>query len=275
MTISVRTNTPAQVALQNLNATQDNLATVQNRVSSGLSVAKAKDGAATWAVAQGQRSDLKALSAVKTSLDRAQSIADVAVTAGTSVSNLLLEMKDKALAATDTSLDPTARTALNVDFKTLLQQVARIVQDSTFDGANMLDGSSGSLRFMANADANSFLTLSGQNLSLGGAIVTLAASASISTVTQANTTLATLATSITNVNQALGTLGAQSRQITAHNGFVSRLDDAVTAGIGNIVDADLSKESARLQALQVQQQLGTQALSIANQGPSIILSLFK
>ena len=275
MTISVRSNNPAQVALQTLNATQDNLATVQNRVSSGLNVSKAKDGASVWAVAQGQRSDLHALAAVKMSLDRAQSIADVAVTAGTSVSNLLLEMKDNVLAATDSSLDATSRSALNTDFRTLLSQITCIVQDATFDGANMLDGSAGSLRFMANSDSNSYITLSGQNMSLGGALITLAATASISTVTLANSAMTSLTTSITNVNQALGTLGAQSRQVTAHNSFVSRLDDALTAGIGNIVDANLSKESARLQALQIQQQLGTQALSIANQAPSIILSLFK
>ena len=275
MTISVRSNNPALMALQNLNTTKDNLAAVENRVSSGLSVAQAKDNGATWAVAQGQRSDLKALSAVRMSLDRAQSIADVSVSAGTAVSNLLLELKDKALAATDTTLDASARSSLNVDFKTLLNQVARVVQDSTFDGANLLDGSSASLRFMANSDANSFLTLTGQNLSLGGAIITLASTNSVSTVTQATTSLAALTASITNVSQALGTLGSQSSQVTAHNAFVSRLDDAITAGIGNLVDADLSKESARLQALQVQQQLGTQTLSIANQAPSFILSLFK
>lgn len=275
MTISVRSNNPAQVALQNLNATQENLATTQNRVSSGLSVAKAKDGAAVWAVAAGQKSDLSALAAVKMSLDRAQSISDVAVTAGTSVSNLLLEMKDKVLAATDTSLDANSRAALNNDFKTLLKQVAQIIQDATFDGANILNGSTSALRFMASSDSTSFITLSGQNLSLGGAIVTVASTASISTVTLANTTLTNLTASITNVNQALGVLGAQSRQITAHNGFVSRLDDALTAGIGNLVDANMAKESARLQALQVQQQLGTQALSIANQAPSVVLSLFK
>ena len=275
MTISVRSNNPAQVALQNLNTTQENLTTVQNRVSSGLSVSQAKDGAATWAVAQGQRSDLNALAAVKMSLDRAQSISDVATTAATSVSNLLLEMKDKVLAATDTSLDATSRASLNNDFKTLLKQVTQITQDATFDGANMLDGSSTSLRFMANSDSTSYITLSGQNLSLGGSIVTLASTASISTVTQANSVLTSLTSSITNVNQALGSLGAQSRQITAHNGFVSRLNDALTAGIGNLVDANMGKESARLQALQVQQQLGTQVLSIANQAPSIVLSLFK
>ncbi|OXE36480.1 MAG: flagellin [Phenylobacterium zucineum] len=275
MTISVRSNNPALSALQNLNSTQENLTTVQNRLGSGLAVAAAKDDSSGWAIAQGQRSDLRALAAVKMSLDRAQSIADLSVTTATSVSNLLLEMKDKALAATDTSLDSNSRSTLNNDFKVLLGQVTRVIQDSGFNGTNLLDGSTASLRFMASADANSFLTLSGQNLSLGGAIIPLAATASISTVTQASSVLANLTTSITNVSQALGTLGAQSAQVTAHSSFVSRLDDVVTAGIGNIVDANMSKESARLQALQVQQQLGTQALSIANQAPSIILSLFK
>lgn len=275
MTISVRSNNPAQVALQNLNTTQENLATTQNRVSSGLNVARAKDGAAVWSVAQGQRSDLNALAAVKMSLDRAQSISDVAIAAGTTVSNLLLEMKDKVLAATDSTLDATSRAALNNDFRTLLKQVAQVAQSATFDGANLLNGSSASLRFMASSDSTSFITLSGQDLTLGGAILTLPSTASISTTTLASTALATLTNSITNLNQALGNLGAQSREVTAHSGFVSRLDDALTTGIGNLVDANLATESARLQALQVQQQLGTQALSIANQAPSIVLSLFK
>ena len=275
MTISVRSNIPAQIALQNLTSTEQNLSTVQNRVSTGLSVAQPRDGASAWAVAQGQRSDLHALAAVRMSLDRAQSIADVASTAGTSVSNLLMDMKEKVLAATDTSLDPTARSLLDNDFKTLLKQISQVIQDATFDGANLLDGSSTSLRFMANSDSSSFITLSAQDLTLGGAIMTVASTASISTSTLASSVMTTLASAITNVNQALGNMGSQSRQITAHNSFVSRLDDAVTSGIGSLVDANMSKESARLQALQIQQQLGTQALSIANQAPSTILSLFK
>ncbi len=81
--------------------------------------------------------------------------------------------------------------------------------------------------------------------------------------------------SIANVNQALGNLGSQAKQIEAHTTFVDKLTDTLEAGVGNLVDADLAKESARLQALQVQQQLGIQALSIANQAPQVILSLFK
>ena len=276
MAISVHTNQSALVALQNLNKTNDDMAGVQNRISTGLKVQGAKDNASVWGIAQAQRADLGALGAVKMSLDRAQSIADVAMTAGETVSDLMLQMKEKVTAAMDPSLDTVARTALDSDFKALLRQITQVVSDAEFDGANLLDGSLGaSIRFLANADATSYITLSGKDMSLGGAIVTMAATASISTATLATSIQTALSTSISNVNQALGDLGAQSRQIEAHNTFVSKLSDVLNTGIGNLVDADLAKESARLQALQVQQQLGAQALSIANQQPQIVLSLFK
>jgi flagellin len=276
MAISVHTNQSALVALQNLNKTNDDMAGVQNRISTGLKVQGAKDNASVWGIAQAQRADLGALGAVKMSLDRAQSIADVAMTAGETVSDLMLQMKEKVTAAMDPSLDTVARTALDSDFKALLRQVTQVVNDAEFDGANLLDGSLGaSIRFLANADANSYITLSGKNMSLGGAFVTMAATASITTATLATSIQSALTTSISNVNQALGDLGAQARQIEAHNTFVSKLSDVLNTGIGNLVDADLAKESARLQALQVQQQLGAQALSIANQQPQIVLSLFK
>ncbi len=276
MAISVHTNQSALVALQNLNKTNDDMAGVQNRISTGLKVQGAKDNASVWGIAQAQRADLGALGAVKMSLDRAQSIADVAMTAGETVSDLMLQMKEKVTAAMDPSLDTVARTALDSDFKALLRQITQVVNDAEFDGANLLDGSLGaSIRFLANADANSYITLSGKNMSLGGAFVTMAATASITTATLATSIQSALTTSISNVNQALGDLGAQARQIEAHNTFVSKLSDVLNTGIGNLVDADLAKESARLQALQVQQQLGAQALSIANQQPQIVLSLFK
>ena len=276
MAISVHTNQSALVALQNLNKTNDDLASAQNRISTGLKVQGAKDNASVWGIAQAQRADIGALNAVKMSLDRAQSIADVAMSAGETVSDLLLQMKEKVTAAMDPSLDTVARTALDSDFKSLLRQLTQVKNDAEFDGANLLDGSLGaSIRFLANADANSFITLTSKNLSLGGAFVTIAATASITTATLATAVQSALTTSISNVNQALGDLGAQARQIEAHNGFVAKLTDTLNTGIGNLVDADLAKESARLQALQGQQQLGAQALSIANQAPQVILSLFK
>jgi flagellin len=275
MTISVHTNKTALVALQNLNNTNDELSAVQNKISTGLSIANAKDNASIWAIAQGQRADIGALSAVKMSLDRAQSISEVSMTAGQSVSDLLVQMKEKVVSAQDPSLDTQSRNALDADFKSLLRQVAQVTQNASFDGADILDGTTPSIRFLANADANSYITLSGQDMSLGGGIISMPSTSSITTITLAQQALTDLSASIANVNQALGNLGAQSKQIENHNKFVSKLSDVLQAGVGNLVDADVAKESAHLQALQVQQQLGSQALSIANQAPQIILSLFK
>ncbi len=276
MSISVHTNQSALVALQNLNRTNDELAGAQNRISTGLKVQGPKDNASVWGIAQSQRADVGSLGAVKMSLDRAQSISDVAISAGETISDLLISMKEKVTAAMDPSLDTVSRTALNSDYRSLLKQITQVVTDASFDGANMLDGSLATgIRFLANADANSFITLSAKNMSLGGSLITMAAASSISTVTLATTIQGLLSSSISNVNQALGDMGAQSRQIESHNKFVSKLTDVLNSGIGNLVDADLAKESARLQALQVQQQLGAQALSIANSAPQIILSLFQ
>ena len=275
MTISVHTNKSALVALQNLNKTNDELEGVQNRINTGLAIANAKDNASVWAIAQGQRSDIGALSAVKMSLDRAQSISEVSMAAGENVSDLLVQLKEKVVSAQDGSLDAQSRSALDADFKAILRQISQVIQNASFDSADILDGTTTSLRFLANADANSYITLTGQDMSLGGAIITIPSTSSITTVTLAAQALTDLNTSISNVNQALGNLGAQAKQIEGHNKFVGKLTDVLQAGIGNLVDADVAKESARLQALQVQQQLGTQALSIANQAPQIILSLFK
>lgn len=276
MTNSVHTNTSAAIALQNLTRTNERLGDVQSRISTGLKVQGAKDNAAIWAIAQQQRADVGALSAVKQSLDRATSIADVALSAGESVSDLLNQLKEKVVAAKDTSLKTQSRELLNADFQALMKAIASAVENATFDGGNILNGSlSSGIRFLANADATSFVTLSAKDLSLGGAIIELSGSDSLLTLTGASQALTRLDASITQLNASLGEIGAQAKQIEAHRSFVTKLVDTLESGIGNLVDADLAKESARLQALQVQQQLGAQSLSIANQAPQIILSLFR
>jgi flagellin len=275
MALSVHTNDAALIALQNLNNTSGQLSEVQNRISTGLAINGAKDNAAVWAIAQGQRADIGSLSAVKSSLDRATSIADVASSAGATISDLLVQMKANVVAALDPSIDTASRNALDSAYKSELRQITSIVQNATFDGANLLNGSVSQIKFIANADATGFITLSSQNLSLGGLIITVPAASSITSAATASIALAQLSASILNTNAALGNLGSQSKEISNHNLFVQKLSDQLTTGIGNLVDADLARESARLQALQVQQQLGTQALSIANQAPQIILSLFK
>ena len=113
MTISVHTNKPALIALQNLNKTNEELGQVQNRINTGFKIGSAKDNASVWAIAQGQRGDIGALSAVKMSLDRATSITEVTLAAGQSISDLLVQLKEKVVGAMDPSLDPTSRTALN------------------------------------------------------------------------------------------------------------------------------------------------------------------
>jgi len=275
MALSVHTNDAALIALQNLNNTSRQLGDVQNRISTGLAINNAADNAAVWAIAQGQRADIGSLSAVKSSLDRATSIADVASSAGASISDLLVQMKANVVAALDPSIDTASRNSLDSAYKSELRQITSIVQNATFDGANLLNGSVTQIKFIANSDATGFITLSSQNLSLGGSLVTVPATSSITSVAAASIALAQLSASIINVNAALGNLGSQSKEIANHNLFVQKLSDQLQTGVGNLVDADLAKESARLQALQVQQQLGTQALSIANQAPQILLSLFK
>jgi len=276
MSLNINTNRAAMAALQNLNATTDNLGGVQNKISTGLRISTSKDNSAIWAIAQNQRADVGGLAAVKMGLDRAQSIGDIALTAGQTVSELLVQMKEKVVAAQDASLTAVSRNALDADFKALLAQISQVIRNAEFDGADLLNNSlPGGLQFLADASASTTVTLSNQDLRPGQAIITVAATSSITTATLAAGVLSRLQVSIGNVSLALADLGAQLKQIESHNKFVGKLTDAVEAGIGNLVDADMAKESARLQALQVQQQLGAQALSIANQAPNIILSLFR
>jgi flagellin len=272
---SVNTNSGAMIALQNLNKTNIDLQTTQNRINTGLKVASAKDNGSTYAIAQGQRAIISSLNAVKESLSRGGSVVDVSLAAGESVSDMLTQLKEKALAASDTSLDTTSRAALNEDFKAIRDQITKTVDNATFNGVNLIKGTGQKLEVLANASSTNDLTVQGQNLSLGGANVTLATTASFTTATQATNLLTVLDTSIKNVNTALSKLGTSSKSLENHGTFIGKLQDSLENGVGNLVDADLAKESAKLQALQTKQQLGIQALSIANQSSSTVLSLFR
>jgi flagellin len=272
MTNSVNTNQSALIALQNLNSINKKLSDTQVRVSTGLKVGGAKDNAATWAIAQNQRADSGALASVKSSLDRATSIADVAMAAGEQISELLIELRQKATSASDPSSTDATRTAYDNDFQSLLRSIASFASNAKFDGENILDGNTADpLLFLASADAAETITMNRQDLSL----VTLGLDGlDLLDPTQADTVLDAVEAALQTTTAALAALGAESKQISAHNIFVGKLMDSLETGVGNLVDADLAKESARLQALQVQQQLGVQALSIANQTPQTILSLF-
>ena len=278
---SVNTNIGAMVALQNLNATQAELATTENRINTGMKVASAKDNGAIWAIAQNQRAASGSLDAVKDSLQRSASTVDVAIAGGTAVSDLLLQMKQKALAASDSSLDQASRDALNQDFISLRDQINKSVSNATFNGVNMISGTSTggagtTIAALANDTGSSKITVQAQDLSLGGtALGSLGTASTIGTQTNAAAMIATIGTAIQNVSTALSNLGTGSKALSSHLTFVGKLQDSIDAGVGNLVDADLAKESAKLTALQTKQQLGVQALSIANQSSQGVLSLFR
>jgi flagellin len=421
--LSVNTNYSAMVALQNLNYTNSELEVVQNKISTGLKVANAKDNGAVFAIAQGQRARVSGLAAVRDGIDRAINVVDSGLNAGSKVSDLLVQMKAKAVAAQSEDLSPDQRNAFQADFNQLRSQINTIVSTATFNGANLIDNTTPTFRVLQSdldtgigagnvatvtgaakpatavtpsrsdlvinaseawAGANTLVAndyvvftqtgntyavqvtatttiqqfIDGVNAATGGritasyndstgvlsyqanaAIATAAFSVDIdtnatatgvarisdfingsaaaatvaatdqadtrpsstatiigfdlrvggtgplngllnldiggATTTGATQAVAALTTAMTTLNSNLATLGSQSKALDIQQSFLATLSDTVEKGVSSLVDADLAKESARLQSLQIKQQLGAQALSIANQSPQVILSLFR
>ncbi len=272
---TINTNPGAMIALQNLNKTNMDLQQVQQRINTGLAVSSAKDNGGVYAIAQSMRADVGGYKAVTQSLDLAQSTTDVALAGGEAISDLLVEMKEKALAAADTSLDSASRTALNEDFQALRDQISTIVENAEFNGTNLISNGATDITALANSDGSNVITIGAEDLSLTGSTLTIAATTQIDTATNASNAASAIGTSLDNLNSALARLGTGSKALEIHKTFVGKLSDTLEKGIGNLVDADLAKESARLQSLQVKQQLGIQALSIANSAPSSILGYFR
>ena len=275
MSFSVNTNVGAMTALQYLTETQGQLSQTQSAINSGLKVADARDNGAIFAIAQNQRASVAGYQSVLNSLNNGSSSIDVALSAGQSISDLLIQLKAQALSAADPSLDTASRQALNANFTALRDQITTIVKNAVFNNFNLVDGSTQQIQALASSDGTRRVTTQAQNLSLSGAIVTLTSTASISTQAKASALISTLQSSLTNVNSALAQLSAGAAKFSIQATFTQKLTDTLTAGIGNLVDANMAQESAALQSLQVKQQLGIQALSIANQAPQSVLSLFK
>jgi flagellin len=276
----------AMLALQNLNRSNREMEDIQSRINTGLKVATAKDNGAVYNIAQQQRADHSAYDAVRTSLNRAKSIADVALAAGEALSDLFTQMREKAVAASDPSISATSRAAYNQEFVALRDQVPSIIQNAVFDGGNLLGGPAGNLSFLANTTGTLNVQLPILNLNLVAAYATAGPYTGTAMALDVDDDLSgtpaaagqvrdRVAASLTFINSELARLGAAAKRVEGHNEFVGKLQDSIKGGIGNLVDADLAVEAARLQAVQVKQQLGSQALSIANQAPQAILSLFR
>ena len=273
--LSVNTNVGAMIDLQNLAVINRELLTTQNRISTGLKISSPKDDGAIWAIAQGQRAESKAYNAVIASLQRGQSAVDVGLAAGETVSDLLSQMREKMTAASDTSLTTANRQALNEDYKALRSQIDIVVGNAGFSGLNLVGpaASARGVKALADTRGGTSIDVDAIDLSTSGAILS-GLPADLMSLNNA-VDLPNIAAAIDKVGQALGNLGTGSRKLDTHLAFVRKMQDTIDASVGRLVDADMAKESARLQSLQVQQQLAIKALSIASQAPSLLLQLFR
>ena len=276
MANSINTNYGAAIALQSLNKTNAQLETTQNRINTGQKVSSAKDNGAIFAIATSQRANMGAQDAVKNSLQRGQSIIDVALAAGDTATSALQEMK--ALAVNIASSTGDAQAAYLADWNALGKEVDSALKGASFDGVNLWNGTTAT-------NVTTSTAATGNTYQVGFGTVDKAAATAITDITTAATApadataAAAFATKVDAAIKAmttdLATLGTQSKSVGRTITFVGKLQDALESGIGNLVDADLAKESARLTALQTKQQLGVQALSIANSSSSILLGLFR
>ena len=269
MANSINTNVGAMVALQNLNATNRELTVAQNRVNTGLAVATAKDNGAIFAVASNMRADMGALTAVKNSIQRGQAVIDIALAAGETISKALEEQKALAVAIQSSAAGSASETAYLADFNALGTEITAALAGATFDGTNIYSAGSATNNLVVQTSITGTYTVHG----VAAAATTVATATG--TVVRAGATVAAVDAAGAAFNARLATLGSHSKSLERQLTFTSKMQDALESGVGNLVDADLAKESARLTALQTKQQLGVQALGIANQSGSILLGLFR
>lgn len=269
---SINTNAGALIALQNLNSVNNSLDQTQERVSTGLKVIGAVDDASNFAIAQGIRADLKSYEAVSQGIANARGVANVALSAATSISDLAGDLQKKITEGLNAGNTSEQQAILQADFTNLVAQVNTFISNAQFNGRNILSAGSSNANVISNIDGSTITLRNGSTLAAGS--VNLGAQSISDTVTAA-TALTFINTFQQTINSVLGSLGADTRSINFQDEFLDEVTDATEVGLGSIVDADLARESARLQALQVQQQLSTQSLSIANARPQILLGLFQ
>ncbi|HEX5008345.1 MAG TPA: flagellin [Hyphomonadaceae bacterium] len=262
--------------LRALQGASVDLARSDQRMSSTLKVTSARDDVPAFHAAEVMKAQGGSLNAVTMSLSRAESISDTAIAAAEKVSDLLIQMQETVTAATGEDLTEDQRAMWMSRFADQKRQIEAFIRNATFDDSNILDGSRPQgVSFIADSEANVTLTLAGRNFLPGLDIVTLDSFHDLHNTQNAYETKAALEQSIRNVGEQLAAMAGERKRIEAQKGFVGKLADALAAGVGRMVDADLAYESALIQALQVKQQLATQAVGIVNAAPQTLLSLFR
>ncbi|HYZ31579.1 MAG TPA: flagellin [Crenalkalicoccus sp.] len=273
---SVNTNVGAQVALQSLNRTSDELAATQKRISTGYRVSDAKDDGAAFAVAERIRGDIAGTTSANQELGGVKGLLDVTQAALQNISTTLSKLKELTVKLANGTLTTDQRTQYQAQIKELSNNIQSYVKDASYNGTNILnDPSTLAVSVVTNANGASYTfsgfkaitsiynTVSGFNTyTAGSAAAALTATGALSNA---------IASTLTQLNN----FGSYSNHVDAQINYNNSILDSQNSGLGALVDADLAKESARLQALQIRQQLGTQALGIANQAPQALLKLFQ
>ena len=277
---SINTNAGAVVALQSLNRTNAQLDVAQKRVSTGYRVADARDDGGAFAVAQKVRGDIAGVTSANEQLGAARGLLDVTLSGLNRVSDTMATVRGVVVKLADNNVDGALRDAYVAQYDLLRTQVASFINDSTYNGVSLVGKSSigggtaaaGTDIAVIRNEVGDALTITGQAID----IFDLDAAADVTDVADATTYLKTgLALIEEAVNNALNTYGNASKSVVNQIGFNGDKIDALEAGLGALIDADLAKESARLQSLQIRQQLGATALSAANTAPQFLLSLFR
>jgi len=279
---SILTNSSAMVALQTLKSVNSSLAKTQEAISTGKSIGSAKDNSAIWAISKTMDSDVRGFKAISDALSLGESTVAVASAAAEQVVSVLQEIKGLVVSAQSENVD---HAKIQADIDERAAQVASIVGAAQFNGANLLaadvDGNGAtSVSILSSLDrvgtaAPTASTIDVDTADFETDVDLVADLTAITDTTTAATALGEIETFLQTAIDGAAALGASAGRISSQNEFVGKLTDAMVSGIGSLVDADMEEASARLQALQVQQQLATQSLSIANQGPQNILSLFR
>jgi flagellin len=270
---SVNTNIGAMTALQSLNRTNDALGVVQKRVSTGFRVADAKDDGGAFAVAQSVRGDVAGLTAANEQLGGLKGIIDVTLHGLNQVSTTMVELRTVLTRLADGTINTEQRDQYNQQYEQLRTQVERFIDDATYNGRTLLstvaaDGG-GDIATIRN-EVGSVLTIA----AFDGATDFVVAAAPADDAAARTAITGDWTTVNSALNDALNRLGSDARYIDSQIGYNRDKLHAVEGGLGALIDADIAKEAARLQALQIRQQLGTQTLSITNQAPQALLSLF-
>lgn len=270
MVDSINTNNSAALNIQQLAKTKKELNGTQNRISTGLKISGPKDNAAIFAVSQILAGQAAGTTAVRASLNSAESTVGVAVSAGQQVSDLLTDIKAKAVQANDPSLSSSARQQIDAEFQQLTQQLQSVVAGASFGGVNLIGSGASDFSVLSSENGDSF-NVSAQDLSLQGLGID---SLSLASSGGAASALSAINSAIDTASARVANLGSSAQRVDEAATFTTRLDNILRAGIGNLVDANLGEESAGLAAQSVKQQLGLRSLAIANAGPKALLSLF-